>query len=329
MRMATCLMAWMLASVGWSAEGKAVYPPLPESFSSFGAAVSDGFVYVYGGHVAKTHVYSTEAVTGKFRRLRLADPAKGWEELPAGPPLQGLALVAHAGKIYRIGGMHPRNKPDEKADNHSVASCDVFDPKTKQWQALPDLPAARSSHDAVVVGDQLLVVGGWNLKGRGNGYHYDEHALVLDLSQKKLHWDTIPQPFKRRALQTAVFDAKVYVFGGMDDENTIELAVDVLDPKTKKWSSAPAIPGARRNGFSPAACVSDGKLYLSPPNGIVYRLTEKKDRWEEVGALQKPRLVHRMVPAGENRLLVLGGASGPENIAAVEAIEPKVQPKKD
>ena len=79
-------------------EPSTAYPPMPEAFSSFGAAVADGYVYVYGGHIAKTHTYSTEAVTGKFRRLHLTKAGAAWEELPTGPALQGLALVALVGE---------------------------------------------------------------------------------------------------------------------------------------------------------------------------------------------------------------------------------------
>ena len=116
-------------SAAWAADVRPDYPPLPEAFSSFGAAVSGDHVYVYGGHTGKTHTYSTDAVTGKFRRLNLADARKGWEELPAGPAIQGLALVAHGGKVYRIGGMQPRNAPGEPADSVSVPTCAVFDPQ--------------------------------------------------------------------------------------------------------------------------------------------------------------------------------------------------------
>jgi uncharacterized GH25 family protein len=45
------------------------YAPLPRAVSSFGAAVVDDWLYVYGGHCGKTHVYSTEnvALTEAFR----------------------------------------------------------------------------------------------------------------------------------------------------------------------------------------------------------------------------------------------------------------------
>lgn len=101
----------LLPTAAVAAESRAeakVFPPLPVAVSSFGAAVADGYVYVYGGHAGKTHEYSTESVSHKFFRLKLDDP-KVWEELPGGPGLQGLALVAYKDKIYRVGGMQPRN----------------------------------------------------------------------------------------------------------------------------------------------------------------------------------------------------------------------------
>lgn len=318
----TLLAAAIFAGPIPAADTKPTYPPLPEAFSSFGAAVCDGHVYVYGGHTGRTHTYSTEAVTGKFRRLNLADPAKGWEELQAGPGLQGLALVAHGGKLYRIGGMQPRNKPNESADSISVASCAVFDPKMGKWTALPDLPGGRSSHDAAVVGDRIVVAGGWQLNGKGGQTTWHNTALVLDLTRKPLQWESIPQPFERRALNLAACEGKVYVICGMTSENETEKTVDILDLATRRWTKGPLLPGPIRNGFTPAACCNAGKVYVSPADGKLYRLTEKKDNWEEVGVLEKQRLVHRLVPVREDLLLVLGGASRAGNVAQIEAIEP-------
>src|SRR5687767_10100869 len=82
----------------------AKFAPLPHRIASFGACVCDGWLYVYGGHTGKTHTYSTDDVTGRFFRIRLGGGDR-WEELPAGPACQGLALLEHRGQIYRIGGM--------------------------------------------------------------------------------------------------------------------------------------------------------------------------------------------------------------------------------
>jgi len=298
------------------------YPPLPEAFSSFGAAVADGHVYVYGGHTGTTHTYSTASVTGKFRRLNLARPELGWGELPGQLGLQGLALVAHQGKLIRVGGMQPRNAPGSKADNVSVASCAAFDPKTKQWTALPDLPAGRSSHDAVVVGDALIVVGGWQMKGQGEKSVWHDTALLLDLAKPDAQWEAVPQPFERRALQLAALGGKVYVICGMNSENEMEKEVTVFDPASKRWTCLASLPGPIMNGFTPAAAVLGDALHVSPADGKLYRLNAKQDAWDEVDKLATKRIVHRMVPAAADLLLVLGGATKGGNVAACEAIEP-------
>jgi N-acetylneuraminic acid mutarotase len=313
---ALALLAWTLAT---AAEKEAAYPPLPEGFSSFGAAVTGGYVYVYGGHTGKTHTYSKTAVTGKFRRLRLDQPSGGWQELPEGEPLQGLALVAHKGKLYRIGGMRPRNEPGEKADNVSVRSCAVFDPGANRWSPLPDLPEGRSSHDAAVAGDRIAVAGGWTMNGRGKASTWVATALVLDLARTPLKWEPIKQPFRRRALQAAALDGKVYFAGGLSADGGVERTVDVFDPATSSWSKAAELPGAGMNGFTPALCAVKGRLYASPADGRIYRLTARGDNWEAVGQLATRRMVHRAVEVSD-KLLVLGGASRGGNVRVCELV---------
>jgi hypothetical protein len=295
------------------------FAPLPKAVSSFGAVVSDGWLYVYGGHSGKTHQYSTETVIGTFHRLKLSDPA-AWEELPSGPASQGLALVAYQGKIYRIGGMQPRNQPGEKADNHSLTTCERYDPERKKWEPLPDLPEGRSSHDAVVVGDKLVVIGGWKMNGAGKKAEWHTTALILDLKQKPMKWETVKQPLQRRALTTAAYDGKVYVIGGLTEDAGAVLTVNIYDPAKNAWTTGPDIPGPQRNGFTPASCVTGGRLYVSPADGKMYRLAPKGDAWEEAGKLKQARVVHRMVAVNDKLLLAVGGASKGDNVALTESV---------
>jgi N-acetylneuraminic acid mutarotase len=317
MRMAIMMMLTATASPA------AEWPPMPEAFSSFGAITCDGYIYVYGGHAAKTHSYSTETTLGKFRRLNIANPQSGWEELPGGVACQGLSLIAHHGKLYRLGGMRPRNAPGEKPDQVSLATCQAFDPKTKTWSDLPKLPAPRSSFDAVVIGNTIFIVGGWEMKGEGKSQVWADNALLLDLSKEKPEWVSVPAPFKRRALTCVALGEKVYVVGGLTPEGEAVRTVSIFDFATKTWSEGPPLPEPDKNGFSAATCVEGGAIYANPADGNIYRLSKDNKNWEKVAAVQHARIVHRMLGTGDGRLVVIGGASSKRNISETEIIELK------
>lgn len=289
--------------------------PMPEATSSFGAAVDQGNLYVYGGHIANTHNYSTASVSGRFHRWNSS--AKSWEALPAAKPLQGMNLAAHGGMIYRVGGMEPRNAPGTKADNHSVADVARFNPAAKAWEPMPALPEPRSSHDAVAVGDHLVVTGGWTMAG-SEGAAWAKTTLLLDLKAAKPEWKPVSQPFERRALIAAAHQGKVYVMGGIMPSGSVSTEVDIFDPASQTWSKGPVLPGPAINGFAPAAAVHEGQLYVSVGGGGVYRLHPNGSRWDDAGT-NTARLAHRMVSL-DGSLLILGGAAQGKNFDLVEAL---------
>jgi hypothetical protein len=290
---------------------------LPEPASSFGAAAADGWLYVYGGHVLPTHAYSTSAVSGHFARRHLRGDG-AWETLPAGPPAQGLSLAAYEGRIYRVGGMQPRNEPGTPSDTHSLDAVARFDPATKVWEALPPLPAARSSHDVVMVGSRLFVLGGWNLRGRGRSTEWPATMDTLDLAAAAPAWTSVPQPFKRRALVAAAHGDRIYVIGGFDEQSRVVRGMDVYDAARGTWSAGPALPGGPNNGFGPAAAVVDGRLVISVDDGSLHRLRTDGSGWELIGQAS-PRIVHRLVTDGD-RVLILGGARAGANLDLVESL---------
>ena len=290
---------------------------LPVRVASLGACVAGEWLYVYGGHCGKTHTYSTKDVIGRFFRVKLTGGA--WEELPAGPIAQGTALVADGAAVIRVGGMQPRNEPGTPADNHSLTSVARFDPVTKKWQALPDLPTGRSSHDAVIHDGKLYVVGGWAMHGKGKNSVWHDRVAVLDLRAQKPSWTTLPQPFQRRALSATLCNGKIYVAGGLDASGKTTLEVDVFDLASGKWSKAPELPGTDRLGFSPQICALGDRLVVSTLDGRVHELG--KDGWKFVTKQEVKRMVHRVVPGGPKRALIVGGFSSLQDAQRVEEIE--------
>jgi N-acetylneuraminic acid mutarotase len=301
--------------------------PLPETITSFGAVTSDGWLYVFGGHKGERHEYSIEKVSGSFQRLKLSE-GRTWESLPASTPGQGQPLVAHNGSIYRIGGMAARNKADAKQDLYSISLVQRFDPKRGSWEEFTPLPAIRSSHDAVVVGDKLYVAGGWQLAGGGSDKPtWPANALVFDFAHPQKGWQEFPQPFQRRALALAALGSRVYCIGGMDSDNKPTLAVEVYDTTNGQWTKGPDLPSGQFKGFACSAIAQDGRIYVTAFQGDLLRLAADERSWEVVGRLEHPRMAHRLVTAGKTQLIALGGEDGEEKRTDLELLTPSAKPQ--
>jgi N-acetylneuraminic acid mutarotase len=216
--------------------------------------------------------------------------------------------------------MKPTNKTGQTESLQSVADCACYDPAKRSWSELPLLPKPRSSHDVVVAGDKLIVVGGWDLSGDSDDAKWMDTTLILDLSAASPQWTTIKQPFQRRALIAAVYEGMVYVIGGFNTEGEASRDVDIYDPAKGEWSKGPRLPAPDDNGFGPAACVLNGMLYVSVADGSLCRLNPARSGWDKVAATT-PRIVHRLAPNG-SQLLIIGGAHGKKQLDLIEAVTP-------
>jgi N-acetylneuraminic acid mutarotase len=297
------------------------FPSLPEPLASFGGVVSEGWLYVYGGHIGEEHEHSVANLSKHFRRIQL-ESGKVWQELPMQTPLQGLPLVAHRGKVYRVGGLDIRNSTaKETEDLHSSAEFAEYNPISNKWTALTPLPAGRSSHNAVVIGDRLYVVGGWRLEGKPPG-SWEPDALFYDFAKPELGWQKLPRPdFKRRALAVGHRKDRLYAMGGMDEKGNVSMDVFVFDPVSEKWSNGPSLPGAGLAGFGVSAWNLDGSLYECGFRGVLYRLNKAGSGWEEAGHIKTPRFFHQLVSTPAGGLLVVGGASAKGQVASIEPVE--------
>ena len=284
---------------------------LPEELTSFGGAVLDGKLYVYGGHTGQAHSYSTAEQSNRLWVLDLGSGDEaGWKNLAGGPRLQGLALVAHEGRLIRIGGFTAMNEPGEEHDLQSQTSVAAYDPESGEWSKLPPLPEPRSSFDAAVLGDRIYVVGGWHLGGDSDDPQWHTTAWSLNLAAPDAEWQSIASPpSKVRAMSVAAHDGKLYVIGGMSESSGPTTDVAAYDPGTDSWMSGPSLPGQGMAGFGSAAFATAGDLYVTTYSGDVYRLGKQGKSWESVGQLDPGRFFHRMLPVAPGRLVVVGGAN--------------------
>jgi hypothetical protein len=283
---------------------------LPEELTSFGAAIADDKLYVYGGHTGEAHSYSNTGQSDRLWCLDLADEAAQWEKLTSGPRLQGLALVAYQGKLIRIGGFTAMNEDGQDHDLQSQTCVARFDPASGEWSDLPSLPEPRSSLDAAVLNDTVYVFGGWKLNGESDDSQWHQTAWSLNLSDANATWQPIAEPpFQRRAVSVAAHDGKLYVLGGMQAVGGPTTKSSVYDPATDQWADAPALPGKGMSGFGSSAFECGGKLYVSLLDGFVHCLNEDGRGWTTVAKSENARFFHRMLPVEGNRLLMIGGAN--------------------
>jgi N-acetylneuraminic acid mutarotase len=218
-------------------------------------------------------------------------------------------MVAHDGKLYRIGGFTAKNSDGEEEELWSQDGVAAFDPTTKQWKDLPPLPEPRSSFDAAVLGDRIYVVGGWTMRGDTDA-QWLQTAYSLDLSQEPLTWESLPEPpFQRRALSVAAHDGKIYAIGGMQKVGGPTTRVDVFDPETQTWSQGPGLQGGGMDGFGSSSFAVGNQLFVTTYSGSIQRLDEGADSWRILGQLDRARFFHRLLPLSETELIAVGGAS--------------------
>ena len=311
---------WLSAEV---TESKQVAWVLPNGRASFGAAVIDNWVYVYGGHTGRRHQYSVDDISGKFWRARLNEG--GWEELPSGPKLQGLALVAHNGHLYRVGGLTAYNQPNENEQKESTSTVARYLPYEMRWEELTPLPEPRSSHDAIVLDGKLYVVGGWQLtQEMATTEQWHPNAYVADLSQDPIVWQTLPEPpFRRRALAVAAANGRIVAVGGMNDEESVTNDAHYFDVASGTWNQGPDFPAqSRMKAFGASAFGVGDHVYASAGEGILYRLSAAADRWEPTNfTLQQRRFFHRLIADGNDSLLFIGGAARRGMIDHIEMVQ--------
>ena len=292
---------------------------LEQPVTSFGGAILDNHVFLYGGHTGSAHSYSKEEQDNSLKALDLQTGK--WKTLAQGPHLQGLALVAHDDKLVRIGGFTAMNAEGEEHDLWSQDSVSAFDLKTNEWIDLPSLPEPRSSFDAAVLDGKVYVIGGWKMAGEEENF-WHKTAWSLDLTAENPAWEALPNPpFQRRALAVAAHQGKIYVIGGMQEKGGPTTRVDVFDPETNKWTRGADLVMVQEEsesegrfsggmtGFGAAAFATGGRLYASTIKGELQRLSEDGSEWEIIGQTPTPRFFHRMLPVSDHQLLVVGGAS--------------------
>jgi N-acetylneuraminic acid mutarotase len=295
---------------------------MPRGLTSFGGVALGGAYYVVGGYSGEPHNYSVEGQSKDVWRLSLEGADAGnWSKVAVIPyGLQGLAVVAHGDEICRFGGNRVMNVQGQKADMMSVVDAACLHTKTGAWRELPSLPKGRSSFDAVTVGHNVYLVGGWQLGDGQRGGDEQSGAwatdvLQLDLSAASPRWASVSAPLQTRAAGVVSAGGKVYLMGGLTADKSTSRAVHIYDPASAKWTVGPELPS---DGFGMAAIDRGERVVVSTRDGAIFELEGKA--WKPQGQLTFPRFFHRLAWRGQE-LLAIGGISGMQTHGRTRVVE--------
>jgi N-acetylneuraminic acid mutarotase len=203
------------------------FPPLPAASSSGAAALLDRTVYYQ---------------TGKdFYALDLHRFDVGWRALPTWPgePRDTAVALAVGGKVVIATG---RTQADGVWHIHKDAFA--FDPVTRKWEKLPDMPFPAMAGAGFGIGRNLVIVGG--------DKDVERWDLVTGIVGRRAKLETGTPEWEKLGAALEMFADHHLGF------NTEILAYDMDDGE---WSLAGRFPGAAPVTTQPV--VWQGKLILT------------------------------------------------------------------
>jgi N-acetylneuraminic acid mutarotase len=222
----------------------------------------DGIVYAIGGNGGQFNNMN-------FRTVEAYDPATDtWTKKTDMPtPRTIMTVVTLDGKIYVMGGIHLSG----------AVNVEVYDPVTDTWARKADMPTARWSPAAAVAEGKIFVFGGARRWNQNHFPPFNETTIVEMYDPITDIWTRVSDMPKARFGHSATTVAgKIYIIGGANTAVHAPpidgyLEVDVYDPATDAWTTAPNHPtGAVHH----TAAVVDWKIYTigkwTGPGGGVF-----------------------------------------------------------
>jgi len=211
------------------------------------------------------------------------------------------ASINDADTVTVTGSRDPAGTPSHSVNVTTIAAS--------QWQAEASMPTARYRLAAAAVpgSHHYYAIGGW-----GGGW-WD---VPMDANERydacTGEWEVMrPLPKALANVGAAALNGKVYVVGGMDQNERHQDAVYVYDPATDAWSAAAELPEAL---CGVALASAGGKLYAfggvttyGGHSDRAYRYDPTTDAWASVASLPRGGRAYAAAAELSGRIYVVGG----------------------
>jgi N-acetylneuraminic acid mutarotase len=223
------------------------------------------------------------------------------------------ALAAFNGKLYAFGGLR------EGEGGGPQTAVEEFDFAEGKWRARASLPGPRRDATAVVIGDRIYPVGGFDKT--------NQPLPILVYDPVRDAWEA------RRSVSKALscwgahwIDGRIYIFGSQE-ETPGSSVLEVYDPARDTISRRRPVPWPR---VAYATAQAGGKIYvlgghltkLEEPQSSVDAYDPANDTWAKAADLPKPKSWAGALGVG-TKIYVMGGVQTewPRPERAVEVLE--------
>ncbi|MDX1611220.1 MAG: kelch repeat-containing protein [Candidatus Thermoplasmatota archaeon] len=189
------------------------------------------------------------------------------------------------------------------------------------WSSLPAVPTPRTEVTAVVLGGDVVVLGGFTSNNA-----VSNAAEAFDIEEAT--WRSLPpMPVPLHHAPAVVYEGRIHVLGGHAGIPFVPQQVHlVYDMASGLWSQGTPLPSPRG---AHGAAVLDGRAYLVGgvgPDGLVTRVDVydlEADTWSTAAELPTAR-EHLAVASLDGRIHAVGGRTGglESNLATHEALLP-------
>jgi N-acetylneuraminic acid mutarotase len=234
------------------------------------------------------------------------------------------ATVLSDGRVLVVGGTQTLR---------SLASAELYDPRTGRWTSAGSLPAPSWGHTATLLPNgMVLVVGG----SPADGYHVGSRSSAELYNPKTNRWTAAASMRTPRSFHTATLlaDGRVLVVGGVEASGDLSgqvlASAELYDPGADAWASAPSLSVARAK-HDAVLLANQQVLVFGGTEGVVYskatdalRSAEMYDVTTQTWSLVASMHYARILPTGlllpDGRVLVIGNEGS--NAQTVEIFDP-------
>ncbi|GAB3951914.1 hypothetical protein GCM10029976_089200 [Kribbella albertanoniae] len=204
-------------------------------------------------------------------------------------------------------------------DGRALASAELFDPATRKWTAVPSMSEARTDHQAVLIGEQVLVIGGRRPTGDTQSAPI---AFCEIFNPADKTWTVTADLTAPRSghQATLLADGGVLVTGGDASGVAVARRFDPASQRTAEvyrdgvWKRVKDLPTGRSHHHS--IRIASGEVVViggstGPAHDAGFRSVlvyhPAKDTWRSTGPLGTGRTDFAAALLPDGRLLVAGG----------------------